>query len=441
MESIEIPNSVKSIGDAAFQDCTSLENIEIPNSVTNIGEWAFYGCIELKNAKILGKKTIIANEAFSECKKVLVRCYKYSEVEKYVKANNIKYELMMDISEKDDETVIAELLEEGTLKISGKGKMKDFPNADVIPWADSKEKIKKVIVEEGVTNIGEKAFEGCGVLTEIEISKSVTEIKNSAFSDCKALINIDVDNNNKSYTSEDGIVFNKEKTKIVRYPSGKTESIYKIPKGVEIIESNAFGNCNTLIDIEISKTVTNIKSSAFFDCKKLININVDNDNENYTSEDGIVFNKEKTNIVRYPSGKTETTYKIPDKVEIIESDAFEGCQSLTEIKIPDKVTRIGIKAFSGCTRLEKVEILGRKTMIEREAFSGCEKVVIRCYKNSEAEKYAKANNIKYELIYEESLSNKIIPKTGKEIILLVGIGAFIGISVLCYKKYKIECKK
>ena len=173
----------------------------------------------------------------------------------------------------------------------------------------------------------------------------------------------------------------------------------------------------------------------------MININVDNDNENYISEDGIVFNKEKTNIVRYPSGKTETTYKIPDKVEIIESDAFEGCQSLTEIKIPDKVTRIGIKAFSGCTRLEKVEILGRKTMIEREAFSGCEKVVIRCYKNSEAEKYAKANNIKYELIYEESLSNKIIPKTGKEIILLVGIGAFIGISVLCYKKYKIECKK
>ena len=65
----------------------------------------------------------------------------------------------------------------------------------------SKEKIKKVIVEEGVTNIGEKAFEGCGLLTELEISKSVTEIKNSAFSDCKALININVDNNNESYTS------------------------------------------------------------------------------------------------------------------------------------------------------------------------------------------------------------------------------------------------
>ena len=117
--------------------------------------------------------------------------------------------------------------------------------------------------------------------------------------------------------------------------------------------------------------VTEIMDYAFSECEKLSAINVSSGNNNYISIDGVLFNKDKTELIQYPAGKSETTYTIPDSVTEIESGAFFGCTSLSGIEIPDSVTEIGSSAFFGCTSLSSIEIPDSVTSIGFYAFSGC----------------------------------------------------------------------
>ena len=117
--------------------------------------------------------------------------------------------------------------------------------------------------------------------------------------------------------------------------------------------------------------VTEIMDYAFSECEKLSAINVSSGNNNYISIDGVLFNKDKTELIQYPAGKSETTYTIPDSVTEIESGAFFGCTSLSGIEIPDSVTEIGSSAFFGCTSLSSIEIPDSVTKIGENAFYGC----------------------------------------------------------------------
>ena len=145
----------------------------------------------------------------------------------------------------------------------------------------------------------------------------------------------------------------------------------KIPDSVTSIGISAFYSCDSLTSVTIPNSVTSIGEMAFYNCTSLTNITVANSNPNYSSENGVLFNKDKTTLIQYPTGKTDISYTIPASVTTIRNFAFIGCGSLTSIDIPDSVTSIGGVAFSNCTSLQSVTIPDSVTSIGYRAFQYC----------------------------------------------------------------------
>ncbi len=175
---------------------------------------------------------------------------------------------------------------------------------------------------------------------------------------CFNIDSFNVKDDNPSYCSQNGVLFNKDKTCLVSYPGNKSNSTYEIPEGVENIEEYAFCSCTNLTSIFIPKSMNQINKGAFAFCKSLISINIP---DSVTCiEDSAFYSCEKlTDII------------LPNSIIDIEEYAFEGCDSLTEIVIPNSVTHIGDEAFCGCGVLENVTIGNGVTSIGMDAFSDC----------------------------------------------------------------------
>ena len=144
-----------------------------------------------------------------------------------------------------------------------------------------------------------------------------------------------------------------------------------IPDGVTDIGSYAFFKCTALTTVNIGCSLTNIGEFVFDYCKALTQINVNEANSTYCSENGILFNKEKTTLLQYPAGKTETTYTVPGSVTIIGENAFAYCAALTQIILQEGVTTIDYYAFDECTALTQITLPQSLTSIERYAFADC----------------------------------------------------------------------
>ena len=220
----------------------------------------------------------------------------------------------------------------GTLTISGTGAMNDYTTL-YVPWRNYKSSIKKVVINNGVTSIGNCAFLLCTGLTSITIPNSVTSIGNYAFYECTELTSV------------------------------------TIPNSVTSIGEGAFLACSGLTSVTIPN-VTSIGLGAFFHCTGLTSINVAEDNLNYASIDGVLYSKDKKTLIMYPQGKTGSV-TIPNSVTSIGAAAIEGCTGLTSITIPNSVTSIGERAFFGCTGLTSLTIPNSVTSIGSSAFYKC----------------------------------------------------------------------
>lgn len=289
--------------------------------------------------------------------------------------------------------------EDGTLTISGTGDMYDYYN-DFF----GQSKIKNVIIKNGVTSIGNSAFEICGKLTSIEIPNSVTSIGNRAFNYCRSLTSIKIPNSVKSIgdstfedcssltsveisnsvTSIDDYMFrNCEKLISIEIPNSvKSIDDYafedcssltniEIPNSVKSIGDGAFEHCNNLTSIEIPNSVMSIGNRALSYCQSLTSINVDKDNSKYYSIDGNLFNKDKLILIQYALGKTEKSYIVPNGVTSIGAGAFEYCEHLTSIEIPNSVTSIGAGTFEHCENLTSIKIPNGIKNIGDYAFENC----------------------------------------------------------------------
>jgi hypothetical protein len=144
-----------------------------------------------------------------------------------------------------------------------------------------------------------------------------------------------------------------------------------VKEGVTGIGAYAFYRCESLTSVTIPHSVTTIGEWAFMGCESLTSIAVDADNPDYTAENGVLFNKAKTVLVRYPEGKTETGYTLPHSVTTIGEGAFIDCESLTSVIIPHSVTAIGNYAFIDCDGLTSVTIPHSVTAIGDKAFVDC----------------------------------------------------------------------
>ena len=245
---------------------------------------------------------------------------------------------------------------EGVLTISGSGDMHGYGSSDA-PWYGSRSRVKSAVIAEGVTSIGESAFENCRSLTSVTIPNSVTSIGWSAFFYCKSLTSVTIPD---SVTSVGAYAF-----------LGCTSlTSVTIPNSVTSIGGCAFDECWSLTSVTIPDSVTSIGDSAFAWCTSLTGIWVTEGNSHYSSDaSGVLFSKDKTTLVQYPGAFA--AYAIPDSVTSIGAGAFGGCTSLTSVTIPDSVTSIGQHAFNGCRSLTSVTIPDGVTSIGAYAFSEC----------------------------------------------------------------------
>ncbi len=218
-----------------------------------------------------------------------------------------------------------------------------------------------------VSRIGDLAFNGSAFVS-VTIPQSVELIGERAFSYCAFLEEFIVDANNENYISQNGILFNKEKSELLYYPAAKTETSYSVPANVKKICDCAFTECASITSITIGKNVSSIGDFVFNGCTSLKGIKVSKDNACYCSVDGVLFDKNQTVLIKYPSKNTTAHYCIPNCVKRIEKYAFQNCPYLKEIDIPENVTVIGgydnqgweYPAFESCANLKSVWFNGTK---------------------------------------------------------------------------------
>lgn len=374
-------------------------NIIIPETVENQGK--VFDVISIGHTYSLGigysnsvtsitiPKSIsrIENEAFTGFSKL--KEFKVSE-------NNEKYSSLEGVLFSKDKT---ELIYYPQNK---DGATYEIPNTveKICAKAFKGSKLTSIIIPNSMTEIGNSAFEGASSITSITIPDTVKTIGDYAFCGCTSLTSI------------------------------------TIPDLVTTIKDNVFYDCISLTNITIPKSVATIGSNAFLNCTKLKEIKVDEENQNYCSVEGVLFSKDKTEIVCYPDNKEGTTYQIPNSVttigsntfndckltriiipnsvKTIKSSAFDRCEQLTIISIPESVTTIENYAFAWCNNLKSVIIPESVTSMEDRTFFGLENIpfTIYCNSGSYAEQYAKDYNINYKTTSIYSITTNLTNISG-----------------------------
>ena len=262
-----------------------------------------------------------------------------------------------------------------TLTFSGSGAMDEFID---MAWYSYRNDIYNVVIEEGitylshellcglkwfssvkipdsVTSVGVLIFSNCTGLETVEIGKGLKSITPSAFSNCRNLEEIIVSPENENLASAGGVLFNKDKTNLIYFPNGWFDK--------ENIGENE-GNYT------IPDTVTEITDGALNGKLYLKNFYT-NENSAYTAENGVLFNKDKTELVRYPSGNERSTYIIPESVQNIYESAFSYAENLADVTLPQNISKLADNTFSYCTNLKSIEIPKNVTEIGSYAFSDC----------------------------------------------------------------------
>lgn len=275
----------------------------------------------------------------------------------------------------------------GMLNITGTGAMDDYDDTSpaYAPWHSCWFFIKTVNIADGVTSIGNYAFYYYSALTNITIPDSVTSIGEGAFEYCESLTSITIPDSVTtigeyafcycesltSVTIPDSVMTISEGA----FHSCESLTSVAIPDSVTTIGAYAFRYCDSLTSITIPNNVTTIDSLAFASCDSLTSITVDENNKKYSSNDyGVLFNKDKTELIQYPIGDSSTSYTIPDSVTTVGYGAFYS-SDLESITIPDSVTTIDAWAFHYCKSFTSITIPDSVTTIGSQAFYGCESLI------------------------------------------------------------------
>ena len=257
---------------------------------------------------------------------------------------------------------------DGTLTLSGKGtmpsKLESYSSfVSVLP------EVKKLVLNNGITSIS-TLTPYCIQLEEVIISSTVTNIPQECFSGLPVK-KISVHEDNTTYKTHYDVLFNKDMTDLIYYAPKKTNINYTVPSGVKKIKAYAFENCKTLSELFIPSSVEIIDKDALVEGNSLSYIEVSEENLNYSSENGVLFDKDKTKLIRFVSKHTVTSYVVPETVKEISPQAFIYAKWLKNISLPSGLETIGILAFGECEMLTEIDIPSTVNEIGNGAFMWC----------------------------------------------------------------------
>ena len=374
-----------------YPKCSPLETYEIPEGVTSICDGAFDDSINLKTVIMPDTLKNLYSHIFDESSL-------YSNPENW--ENDVFYvgNSLVEVDSKTDAEHI--IVREGTETIAS--------NAFI-----HCQNIKSITIPDSVKSIGNSAFVGCSSLEKVYIGSGLESVGTELFTGeiewnpCISLESIEVSADNTHFVSIDGVLFNKDVTKLIQYPTGKKQKEYVIPDSVTDIVQNAFNHCKGLTKLTIGKGITVIDFSMLFHCdnieavilpntltkldggafkysglkhidipdsvtylgceamtacerletvnigkgvsfihewaignSSLKEVNVDPENQHFTSENGVLFNKNKTELLLYPANKNEKIYHIPESVKAIKTGAFMQVKNLNEVYVGSGVKKI-----------------------------------------------------------------------------------------------------
>ena len=310
LSTVSIPNSVKNIDVGAFYKCRYLKSVNLPSDIKTINEYTFMFCNSLTNITIPDSVQSIGDMAFENC------CS------------------LSDV-----------VLPDNVISIGRYS-------------FDSCYNLSEISIPDSTFIIGEYSFYNCKNIRMIEIGYNVENIGFLAFGSCEKLTNIMVDSKNKYYSSDDGILFNKNQSEIIQYPCANERKNYNIPNSVTTIGHHAFSDCSNLLNIFFPNSVESIENYAFSNCDQITSVFISRSIRNIG--EGIFYNCEKLTTVVLPKNISEIGYR-----------TFYNCKSLKNITLTENITTIGVEAFYGCSCLEYLIIPTSMTTINSDSFFNC----------------------------------------------------------------------
>ena len=205
--------------------------------------------------------------------------------------------------------------------------------------------VEEVVLPDSLERLGGDCFYYCTALKKTVIPHKVSIMGNNLFAGCP---NLSIDNRSPNFVLDDGILYNKDKTRIIYYPILKQEKVFKVPDSVKCIGKHCFYACDNLEKIVIPKSVIKLENNPFSGCTKL---SVENSSPHYHFESGVIYNEYKTAVIGCLNGSEIDKLVIPETVTLISRNAFWNCKSVKSIVITENVNRIGYNPFAGCKDL------------------------------------------------------------------------------------------
>lgn len=516
LKTVKIPDSVNTIGSSAFEGCSSLKEIVLPLNLSIIDANVFTGCTSLRKVYIKDYVDKIALTAFIDCKRVEEFVvsednYKFCSVDGsiYNRNKNILYrvpaktkQINFAINKKvkkieatafrgcttietvtfpEKETVLRRSVFEGCKSLkeislpdtifqvedsvfSGCSSLKEIKlpdNVTYLPYYCFKDctSLEKIEFPSNFWGIQDTAFQGCTSLKNVFLPASTCVINNSAFAGCKSLERVDISPDNSKLASVDGIVYSKDMSKIVLYPSAHLQDCYTIPDSVNHLHSDLFDNCKNLREIHIHDFIS-IESKAFRDCSSLVAIHISVHNLAHAPIDkNAFFGVDKKKCILYvpqrlssdyrkhpafsafdvieedipkdgdhsdlemvefsPDGKTLISVKdyckpyiisfdIPNGITTIGDHAFANCVSLEHVSFPDTLETIQVGAFSRCRNLKQLSLPNSLREIQNYAFAECGSITPNFLPEG-------VRRLRYNIIDKATISEVYIPSSVKRI--------------------------
>ena len=330
IEECNVPSTVKTIGNYAFSQCKNLKKVILPEGLENINMYSFHRCALLSEINLPSTLKSIDIYAFS--------------------STNITGEL---------------------------------------------------VIPDSVETIENSSFSGCHNISKFVIGSNLKTISgtssidyNNSFHTCSNLKEVVVKQDNKHFSSQDGILYNKDKTKLILAPKGyEVNDLYipnsvkeigdysfygstnvkgkiYLPEGLISIGRQSFSQCGISGEVNIPSSVTSINRKSFFNTEYVTKINVDSNNVKYSSQDGILYNKDKTELIIAPQKLTINNLTLPDSLKVIDGMAFDSCKNITgTLTLGENLETIKDRAFEGCSGIDKIVLNNNLKVIENGAFN------------------------------------------------------------------------